>query len=329
MPKTMGQITIKTLDLRKFSEGNSTERLAFARELGKCCEEIGFLVITGHPISAEQQQHVYQTIEKFFNLPIETKKRYELQGRAGTRGYISFGKEHAKDSKVGDLKEFFHLGMELPAGHPYQNSEDYPPNVKVPEVEEFDSTLRKIYADLNSLGMEILRAIALFLELPENYFDEKVRYGNSILRPIHYPPLTGQEAPHSVRAGAHEDINLITLLIGASSPGLQVVTAQKEWIPVTAKPSEIVVNVGDMLQRLTNRKLVSTTHRVVNPEFKAGMQNEKRFSVPFFLHPISEMSLAALPKCVSAENPAQEPPILAGEYLDQRLKEIGLLEAKK
>ena len=315
--------SIQTLDVRRFKTGNAAERAQFSKDLGHSFEEIGFVIISNHDISARQQKGAYEAIEKFFKLPSDTKRQYEVPNSGGARGYTTFGKEHAKDSKVGDLKEFFHVGMEVPAGHPLAGK--YLPNVRVKEIPGFDETLWKLYNDLLSLGTDLLKAIALYLELPENYFDEKVRYGNSILRPIHYPPLTGKEEAGALRSSAHEDINLITLLIGASSPGLQVKSKQGEWISLTTQANEIAVNVGDMLQRLTNYKLVSTTHRVANPPPATGKKEDTRFSIPFFLHPVSAMSLAALPSCVGPNNPARDPSTTAGEYLDERLREIRLL----
>lgn len=317
---------IPTLDIRDFTQGDAGKKATFVSRLAKIYEEIGFVVIKGHQISADQQKAAYEQIGAFFALPTAQKKAYEVKGIGGARGYTSFGTEHAKDSNVGDLKEFFHVGMQLPPGHPLEKLPDYPPNVSVKELPGFDETLRKLYNDLLSLGVEMLRAIALGLQLPESYFDEKVRLGNSILRPIHYPPLTGREEPGAVRSSAHEDINLITLLIGASSPGLQVKNREGRWVSITVQPSEIVVNVGDMLQRLTNHKLRSTTHRVVNPPPEAIGKEATRFSIPFFLHPVSDVSLDALPSCVSASNPKREPAITAGAYLQQRLREIGLIK---
>ena len=315
---------IPTLDISEFINGSPAQKREFSKRLGKSFEEIGFAVLSGHPISLEQQQSAYATIDKFFKLFVETKQKYEVPGTGGARGYTGFGKEHAKDSKVGDLKEFFHIGIDLPEGNKYVGHSDYPSNVSVKEVPEFDPNLKKLWSDLYSLSQHVLAAIAMYLDLPADWFKKHTEFGNSILRPIHYPPLTGSEEPSAIRAAAHEDINLITLLIGASYPGLQARTRSGEWLPITARPSEIVINCGDMLQRLTNYKFVSTTHRVVNPERKSGQKQDARFSLPFFVHPESEMSLAALPQCVSDKNPAREAPILAGEYLNQRLREIGL-----
>lgn len=309
---------VPTLDIRDYLSG---DRRAFVTALGQAYEDTGFVVLRGHAVTEDLQRRAYDVIGRFFQLPLERKRQLEVHGIGGARGYTSFGKEHAKDAPVGDLKEFFHVGPSVPAGHPLAH--EYPDNVLVPDVATFDATLRELYDALLTLGMDVLRALALNLGQPESYFDDKVRYGNSVLRPIHYPPLTGREEPGAVRSSAHEDINLITLLIGASSPGLEVKLKTGEWFAITTQPNEIVVNVGDMLQRLTNHRLKSTTHRVVNPP--ADRATSTRFSIPFFLHPVSDMSLAALPSCVSAQNPARDPDILAGTYLEERLREIGLL----
>lgn len=315
-------ITIPTLSIKDFTEGSTQSQTKFVNDLQLAYEETGFVVIKDHNISHTQQKQAYELIDAFFKLPLETKLKYEKKGQGGARGYTTFGKEHAKNYNVGDLKEFFHVGIEVPAEHPLAKA--YPANVRVTEVPGFDDGLKKLYNDLLLLGIDMLQAIALMLDLPKNYFDDYVRYGNSILRPIHYPQLTGKEDPKAVRSAPHEDINLITLLIGASSPGLQVLTRAGEWLPITTQADEIVVNVGDMLQRLTNHRLKSTTHRVVNPPPEIAATSP-RYSMPFFLHPVSEMSLAALDSCISEKNPLKETPILAGDYLSQRLKEIGLL----
>jgi isopenicillin N synthase-like dioxygenase len=252
-------------------------------------------------------------------LPEPIKKQYEIAGLAGQRGYTSFGKEHAKGRNEGDLKEFWHFGQLVTEADVL--SEEYPENVLVSELPNFNKYGLLAYQQLEETGKYMLRAIALFLELDEFYFDDKIYKGNSILRPIHYPPITA-EPKSAVRAAEHEDINLITLLMGASADGLQVLNKQNEWVSITALPEQLVVNVGDMLQRLTNNVLKSTTHRVVNPPKEKW--GSSRFSIPFFLHPRSEMRLDALPQCISEANPIKEEPISAGEYLIQRLKEIGL-----
>jgi isopenicillin N synthase-like dioxygenase len=312
----MSTLRIPTLNVQDFLSGDPTLKSKFVSDLGKAYTDTGFVVIRNHAVSTDLQSRAYKAIDAFFKLPESTKTKYSVPGIGGARGYTAFGLEHAKDSPVGDLKEFFHVGMNPSAKY------DYPANVTVTEVPELKPTLWELYTSLLDLGCDVLRAIAILLNQPENYFQQYAPEGDSILRPIHYPPLKGDEQPKAVRSAAHEDINLITLLIGASNPGLQVLTQQGEWLPITTAPSEIVVNVGDMLQRLSNYKFRSTTHRVVNPP--ATQSSQARFSIPFFLHPINDMSLAALKTCVTPANPPKDPPTTAGEYLQERLREIGL-----
>lgn len=310
---------VPSLDLNQFTSGSSKEKLDFVQQLGEAYERIGFVSIKNHGLSDELIDRLYETVKTFFNLPIEVKEKYIVQGIAGQRGYTPFGKEYAKGSNVGDLKEFWHFGQFLNEGVGGNLQ-----NVSVEEIPDFLEIGKAVYQALESSGKTMLQAIALYLNLPENYFDTYVNGGNSILRPIHYPPITGSPEEGAVRAGEHEDINLITLLIGASASGLQVLTRSNEWINVTAIEDHIVVNVGDMLQRLTNNKLKSTTHRVVNPPREEW--SKSRFSIPFFLHPIAEMPLNCLSSCVSDKRPQLYNDITAGDYLFQRLKEIGLIE---
>ncbi len=310
---------IPSIDLADFLSGDSTLKQNFVNELGRAYEDIGFVAIRGHLLKENTSSGLYNQCKEFFNLPDDIKLKYENLEIAGQRGYTSFGKEHAKGRNVGDLKEFWHFGQTVIGEDPIKN--EYPDNVKVNELPEFYSFGINAYSELEKTGMFMLRAIAIYLGLDEFYFDDKIRNGNSILRPIHYPPITA-EPETAVRAAEHEDINLITLLMGASAEGLQVLSKQNEWVSITALPDQLVVNVGDMLQRLTNDKLKSTTHRVVNPAKEKWA--EPRFSIPFFLHPRSEMRLDCLPGCVTNENPLNYSPISAGEYLNERLKEIGL-----
>ena len=261
----------------------------------------------------------YDAVKKFFALPTETKRSYEIPELAGQRGYTSFGKEHAKGSEAPDLKEFFQYGQTVEDNDPIKS--EYPDNVSVDEIVPFNETLYNAYRNFEKSGKALLSAIALYLGLDEHYFDPHIQNGNSILRCIHYPPIT-REPKSAIRAEQHEDINLITLLVGASADGLQILTKQGDWVNVTSLPEQIVVNVGDMLQRLTNNKLRSTTHRVVNPS--RDLWHTSRFSMPFFLHPRSEMSLACLESCIDAAHPKAYPDATAGEYLDERLREIGL-----
>ncbi|MBL7728997.1 MAG: isopenicillin N synthase family oxygenase, partial [Dinghuibacter sp.] len=255
----------------------------------------------------------------FFELPFETKAKYEIAGLAGQRGYTSFGKEHAKGSEAPDLKEFYQHGQIVTDGDPIKN--EYPENVTITEVEGYTDMMNTLYRTFENSGRILLHAIAEHLQLPVNFFDEHIHNGNSILRAIHYPPISS-EPKSAIRAEQHEDINLITLLVGASADGLEVLDKQNQWHPAKAEPDEIVVNVGDMLQRLTNNKLRSTTHRVVNPPRE--LWHTHRYSIPFFLHPRSEMSLACLDSCIDAEHPKAYEDCTAGEYLDERLREIGL-----
>lgn len=310
---------IPSVDLADFLSGDEQRRNAFVAALGNAYETIGFVAVKNHLVDEATVDQLYAEVKGFFDLPTESKLKYEIEGLAGQRGYTSFGKEHAKDSNAGDLKEFWHFGQEVSDNDPIRN--EYPDNVFVSELPAFNEVGLKAYRQLEETGKHMLRAISLFLELDENYFDSKIHNGNSILRPIHYPPITS-EPKSAVRAGQHEDINLITLLIGASAEGLQVLNKQDEWVDVTALPDHIVVNVGDMLQRLSNNRLKSTTHRVINPPREKWVSS--RYSIPFFLHPRSEMRLDCLANCIPEGQTAQYPPISAGEYLDERLAEIGL-----
>lgn len=312
-------LEIPVVDLSQFTEGTTQQKEDFVQKLGKAYEDVGFVAVKNHGISDELIADLYKNVQQFFSLPSQKKKGYEIPELAGQRGYTSFGKEHAKGSDAPDLKEFFQFGQMVPASHPLKG--EYPDNVEVDEVADFNPTLEKAYRAFEKSGKELLRAIALYLGLKEAYFDEFVDEGNSIIRCIHYPPIT-IEPKSAIRAEQHEDINLITLLVGASAGGLEILTKQNDWVPVTSLPQQIVVNVGDMLERLTNNKLKSTTHRVVNPPRE--LWHTSRFSIPFFLHPKSSMSLAALDSCVDKDHPKANPDITAGEYLDERLREIGL-----
>lgn len=310
---------IPVVDLSEFVSGTPEQKNAFVNQLGKAYEEVGFVAVKNHGIPDEHIKHLYEYVQNFFALPLEKKLAYEIPGLAGQRGYTSFGREHAKGSEAADLKEFFQYGQNVEDNDPIKS--EYPDNVQVKEIGSFNPTLYEAYRNFEKSGRSLLAAIALYLGLPENYFDPHIKNGNSILRCIHYPPITN-EPKSAIRAEQHEDINLITLLVGASADGLQILTKQNEWVGVTSLPEQIVVNVGDMLQRLTNNKLRSTTHRVVNPPREHW--HTSRFSMPFFLHPRSEMSLACLESCIDETHPKAYPDATAGEYLDERLREIGL-----
>jgi isopenicillin N synthase-like dioxygenase len=313
---------IPCLDLGSYINGNEDQRKKFSDDLGKAFNDSGFVTITNHGVSQHLIEKLYQNITAVFALPVSTKRKYEKAELAGQRGYTSAGKETAKGAKTADLKEFWQIGQVVSDGDAIKN--EYPDNEYLEEIPEFNSVTREIYQSLEENGKHLLRAIATYLKLPTDYFDKHVHNGNSILRGIHYFPIENPDVipADAVRAGAHEDINLITLLIGASADGLEVLTRDNEWLAIKAKHTDIVVNVGDMLQRLTNNKLKSTTHRVVNPPRE--LMKTSRFSVPFFLHPRSDMDLTCLPLTIDAEHPKAYTNMTAGEYLDERLREIGL-----
>ena len=312
---------IPSVDLSDFLADDPSRKQKFIKEIGEAYEEIGFVALKGHFLSDELSANLYAEVKRFFNLPTKVKESYEIEGIGGQRGYTSFGKESAKGKKEGDLKEFWHFGQEV-VGNDKLKAE-YPENVSVKEVPNFNKIGMEAYKNLEKTAIYVLRALALYIGLDEFYFDNYVINGNSILRPIHYPPIQG-EPKGAVRAAAHGDINLITLLMGASASGLEVQNKQGNWIPVTALPEQLVINVGDMLERLTNNKLRSTIHRVVNPPREEW--GNSRYSIPFFTHPISEMSLNCLPECITDTHPKVYDDITAGEFLNERLRELGLIK---
>ena len=317
----MKQNGIPSVDLNDFISDDPERKQKFVNEIGKAYEDIGFVALKGHFLSDELVEKLYSNVKEFFALPTETKELYEIEGIGGQRGYTSFGKEHAKDKPEGDLKEFWHFGQYLDEED--KDKFDYPDNIEVVQVPEFNSAGKEAYQQLERTGIFVLRALALYLGLDEFYFDKKVEKGNSILRAIHYPPIK-EEPKGAVRAGAHGDINLITLLMGASAGGLQVLRKDGVWVDAIAEPDELVINVGDMLSRHTNNKLKSTIHQVVNPPREEW--GKPRFSIPFFMHPVSEMDLSVLENCVDEKNPKQFEDITAGAFLTQRLREIGLIK---
>ena len=308
--------SIPILDLDRFE----SDRDAFVGELKAGYREFGFVGFINHGISDETVEQAYAVFKEFFALPQAIKEAYHQPGQGGARGYTGFGIEQAKDNDVPDLKEFWHIGREVEGENPHPDV--LLPNLWPRQVPGFKKHGYGLYQALDDLGGTILSAIALSLELPEAWFADKIDLGNSILRPIHYPPIVDRETP-AVRAARHEDINLITLLLGSSEKGLEILTRKGDWIPVTTIPGTIVVNIGDMLQRLTNHYYPSTTHRVINPP---GMKaDEPRYSIPFFLHPNPDFEISTLPQCVSEDEPDRYPePILAHDYLMQRLREIKL-----
>jgi len=312
---------IPSVDLKNYLSGDFVKKEMFVKELGTGFEEIGFVALSGHFLSDELVEELYSEIKKFFELPQEVKEKYEIEGIGGQRGYTSFGKEHAKGRKEGDLKEFWHFGQYV-EDNPVLEAE-YPRNVQVEELPRFNEVGKEAFKMLEKTARYVLRALAIYLKLEETYFDDYIKNGNSILRPIHYPPIKG-EPKNAVRAAAHGDINLITLLMGAHGKGLQVKNHKGEWIDAIAKPDELMINVGDMLSRLTNNRLKSTIHQVVNPpESEWG---KSRYSIPFFMHPVSDMPLNCLENCIDAKHPKMFSDCTAGEYLNERLIELGLVK---
>lgn len=293
---------------------------AFARDISAAYERYGFVVIRGHGIAPELTRDFLATYQAFFALPEAAKRRYHVRGGGGARGYTPFGIETAKGATHHDLKEFWHIGRELPAGHAFARY--MAANIWVDEVPRFKALSLEMFAAFDAMGRALLRAIARSLGLADDWFESTVNLGNSVLRVIHYPPLPATPT-ESVRAGAHEDINAITLLMGAEEPGLQVLTKQGQWLAVNPEPGSLVVNVGDMLQRLTNNLLRSTTHRVINPPRERA--SFARFSMPYFLHFNPDFLIDTLPGCISSARPNAYPePITADDYLQQRLREIKL-----
>jgi isopenicillin N synthase-like dioxygenase len=312
---TLAPDNIASVSLREAD----TDPDGFSRRLGESFENYGFAIIADHGIPAELIAEAEAKARAFFALPADVKKKYAIPGGGGARGYTPFGIETAKGQKAHDLKEFWHVGRELPEGHKF--AEVMAPNVWPEEVPGFRATLLTLFDTFDRTGLKILAAIARYLGVDENYFADPVRDGNSVLRLLHYPPQAEATGEH-IRAGAHEDINTITLLLGAEEAGLQLLTRDGRWIPVSPKPGELVINIGDMLQRLTNGRLRSTSHRVINPEPERA--SHARYSMPFFLHFRPDFMIEALPGTVAPGEEAKWPPISAHDYLLERLREIKL-----
>ena len=312
---------IPSLDLRDFLSEDPHRKAEFIQLIGKAFQEIGFCAVKGHLLSDDLVERLYKQIKLFFDLPDEVKAKYEFPEYSGQRGYVSFGKESAKGSKHGDLKEYWHFGQYVDEEE--KGNYNYFPNINVDELPEFNKVGKEVYTSLENTAKHILRALALYLNIEENYFDQYIKNGNSILRPIHYPPIL-DDPKEAVRASAHGDINLITLLMGAHGKGLQVQHSNGEWIDAMAGKDELMINIGDMLSRHTNNLLKSTVHRVVNPDRE--LLKKSRYSIPFFMHPVSEMKLNVLESCINEDNPKSFDDITAGDFLNERLVELGLLK---
>ena len=309
---------VPTLDLRRFD----TDRTNFVRDVGEAYRTYGFCCFSHHGIPEALIQAAYENFKEFFALSTEEKMKYSLVGKGGARGYTPFKVETAKDQTIADLKEFWHVGRDVS-----DNNNPYPnlllPNLWPEEVANFRQHSLMLYQAMESVSDRILTSMALHIGLPADYFIDVIKNGDSILRALHYPPVKFEDLP-AVRAGAHEDIDLITLLVGATNSGLELLTKEGEWLPINATENTLVVNVGDMLQRLTNHVYRSTTHRVVNPA--TADFGKPRFSMPFFVHPRPDFLIKTLPQCVSPQNPDRYAgtPITAQEYLNERLREIKL-----
>lgn len=293
----------------------------FAQAIGDSFKTFGFAMVKDHGIDADLIDRAWQLTAEFFALPEAEKRSYHNPAIAGARGYTPFGTEIAKDAKAHDLKEFWHVGRDLPEGSPLADA-SMPPNVWPTRPDGFKDLFEDLYRQFDATGATILSRIAVYLGLDEHWFDPAIEDGNSVMRLLHYPPIEGIDG-EAIRAGAHGDINLITLLLGAEEAGLELLYKGKEWISASPPPGALVINVGDMLERLTNHVLPSTIHRVRNPDPERARFS--RYSMPFFLHLRSDFPIKTLPQCISAENPDRYPqPILADAFLQQRLVEIGL-----
>lgn len=307
---------VPELSLLSYVNGSEKDRIKFVDDLLYGLKEYGFIVMTDHTVDQKKVDMAYDITHEFFSLSDEKKMAYYDPKGGGQRGYIPYKTEHAKDQTAPDLKEFWHVGRDLSPESRYYSV--YPKNVWPNEIAQFRNIMSDLYRSMDAASVILLEAIGRGLDLPENFFKEMVDDGNSILRVIHYPPTQGEDVRSHIRAAAHEDINLITLLVGATSSGLELLDRDGKWLAVESGPGQIVVDTGDMMARLTNNILPATTHRVVNPDD----DGEARFSMPFFVHPHSQASLKVVPSCLGEGE--KWPEITAGDFLQQRLREIGL-----
>ncbi len=314
---------IPLLDLSNYTKGTTAERSRFVGAWGDGLKEFGFVSIVNHGVDDVLIRRAYDDAEQFFALTKETKNQYDIPNGGGQRGFTSFGKEHAKNRKVGDLKEFWHVGRDLPADSP-KRAVQYGENVWPREVPRFRESTQALFGALDSAAAVLLHALAGYFQMPQNTFSDMAQDGNSILRIIHYPPLKDMFVPGGVRAAEHEDINLITLLCESTASGLEILTRQNEWLAVDALKGQIVVDSGDMLSRVTNEVIPSTTHRVVNPP--STSDDVVRYSMPYFVHPYPQCKLKVFDQCITQENPKRFDGITADEFLKQRLREIGLMK---
>ena len=315
----MSQRKVPELSLLSYVNGSQNDKIKFVDDITLGLKDYGFIILKDHTIDQKKIDHAYEMVKEFFALPLETKIKYQVNN-GGQRGYTPFKTEHAKNNKNPDLKEFWHVGRELLATSSYKGV--YPENVWPTEIKELKQTFIELYEAMDATSIQLLEAIGKGLDVPSDFFTKMIHDGNSIIRMIHYPPTKGEDTKNSVRAAAHEDINLITMLVGATDSGLQLLERDGTWLDVESRPGEIVVDTGDMMARITNNVLPSTTHRVINP----GDDGSARFSMPFFVHPHSSAILECIPSCVGAGGRTPDPATTAGEFLTQRLREIGLIK---
>lgn len=313
---------VPLVQLSHYTRGTALEKERFIAAFGEGLKEFGFVSVQDHGIDDGLIRRTYAEVQKFFAQPLAVKDRYDLPGGGGQRGYTGYGKEHAKNRKVGDMKEFWHVGRELDPTHAKQAG--FGGNVWPEEVPGFKASTLELFQSLDTAAASMLRALAEYFKVEIDSFEKMAVDGNSILRVIHYPPLKDRFIPGAVRASEHEDINLITLLCEGTASGLEILTRDNEWIAVDTLRGQIVVDSGDMLSRVTNGVIPATTHRVVNPPSSA--QDLERYSMPFFVHPYPQCVLAPLPVTETPDNPARYPPITADAFLRQRLREIGLIK---
>lgn len=310
--------TIPVLDLQDFIDGNPRKADQFVQDFGAALHQLGFFALVNHGVEPSMIQSAYNAAEAFFALPDAVKIQYDIADLKGQRGFTQFGKEHAKDSEAPDLKEFWHVGRETPTEHPV----GYPDNIWPREVPQFRAVMATLFDELETCANYLMMACAQYLQQPTDFFTTQVKEGQTILRVIHYPPISEDRTPNSQRAAPHEDINLITLLCEATTPGLELLKTDGEWLPIKPIPGQIIVDTGDMLQALSNGLLKSTTHRVVNPD----SSRNRRFSMPFFVHPRPDFDLTPLPSCIEKTgNKAVYPAETAAQALEKRLREIGLI----
>ena len=310
---------VPELNLMNYVDGSNADKIKFTDDIFTGLKDYGFIILKDHPISQAKIDKAYDLVKEFFNLPLEVKSKY-IAHNGGQRGYTPFKTEHAKNNKNPDLKEFWHVGRELLATSAYKGV--YPENIWPVEIKELKQTFLELYTAMDTTSVILLESIGRALDVPDTFFKDMVHDGNSIIRMIHYPPTKGEDTQNSIRAAAHEDINLITMLVGATDSGLQLLERDGTWLDVESRPGEIVVDTGDMMSRITNNLLPSTTHRVINP----GNDQSERFSMPFFVHPHSNAILDCIASCRNNGEHKPQPAISAGDFLHQRLREIGLIK---